>query len=41
MNGLTYYSPVLLFCTPENIRKLLGFSVFSGGIEKQHLAVMD
>ena len=25
---------------PENIRKLLGFLIFSGGIEKQHRAAM-
>ena len=42
---LTHYSPVLLFYiyplkTLENIRKLLGFLMFLGGIEKQHRAVM-
>ena len=37
---LTHYSPVLLFHTPENIRKPKGFLMFSGGIEKQHRAVM-
>ena len=31
--------PGLLFHTPENIRKPRGF-LFSGGIEKQHRAVM-
>ena len=31
--------PVLLFYTPENIRKPLGF-LFSRGIEKQHWAVI-
>ena len=25
---------------PENIRKALGFPMFSGGIEKQHRTVM-
>ena len=39
-NILTDYSPVLFFYTPENIRKTLGFLMFSGGIEKQHRAVM-
>ena len=34
---LTHYSPVLLFYTPW---KPLGFLMFSGGIEKQHRAVM-
>ena len=37
---LTHYSPVLLFYTPENIGKPLGFLMFSGGIEKQHWVVM-
>ena len=36
---LTHYSTVLLFYTPENIRKPLRFLTFSGGIEKQHRAV--
>ena len=26
---------------PENIRKPKGFMIFSGGIDKQHRAVMD
>ena len=30
---LTYCSPVLLFYTPENIRKPKGFLMFSGGIK--------
>ena len=38
--GLTHYSSVLLFCTPEKIRKPEGFLIFSGDIEKQHQAVM-
>ena len=38
---LTHYSQVLLFHTPENIRKPLDFLMFSGGIEKQYRAVMD
>ena len=33
--GVTYLYP------PENIRKPLGFLMFSGGIENQHRAVMD
>ena len=33
LRGLTHYSPVLLFYTK-------GFLMFSGGIEKQHQAVM-
>ena len=39
---LTHYSPELLFYTPWNIRKPKpeGFLMFSGGIEKQHRAVM-
>ena len=37
---LTHYSPMLLFIPPENIRKPNGFLMFSGGIEKQHRAVM-
>ena len=38
--NLTHYSLVLLFYTPENIRKHLSFLMFSGGMEKQHWAVM-
>ena len=40
---ITHYRPVLLFYTPENIGKPLGFLMlmFSGAIEKQHQAVMD
>ena len=37
---LTHYSPVLPFYTPVNIKKPKGFPMFSGGIEKQHRAVM-
>ena len=37
---LTHYSPVCFSILPENIRKPLGFLIFSGGIEKQHRAVM-
>ena len=37
---LTHYSPVLLSIPPENIKKPKGFLMFSGGIEKQHRAVM-
>ena len=37
-------SPITAQCcfsiTPENVRKPLGFLMFSGGIEKQHRAVM-
>ena len=40
MDSLTHYSPVLLFYTLENIRKPKRFLLFSGGIEKQHRAVM-
>ena len=36
---LTYYSPVLLIYTPEKI-KPSGFLIISGGIDKQHRAVM-
>ena len=32
--SLTHYSPVLLFYTPESIRKPKGFLMVSGGIEK-------
>ena len=38
-NGLTHYSPVLLIYTPWKHQKTLGF-LFSGGIDKQHQAVM-
>ena len=37
---LTHYSPLLLFYSPEKIRKPLCFLVFSRGIEKQRQAVM-
>ena len=37
---LTHYSPVLLIYTSEKVRKPLGFLMFSGGIDKQHQAVM-
>ena len=37
---LTHYSPVLLFYTPENIKKPKFFLMLSGGIEKQHRSVM-
>ena len=40
LTDLTHYSSVLISIPPENIRKPLGFLVFSGGIEKQHRAVM-
>ena len=36
---LTHHSPVLLIYTPANVRKPLDF-LFSGGIEKQHRAVI-
>ena len=41
--GLIHDGPgVAYLCTPsENIRKPLGFLMFSGGIDKQHRAVMD
>ena len=41
--SLNHYSPVLLApsWTFENIRKPLGSRMFSGGLEKQHRAVMD
>ena len=31
---------VVCLYRPENIRKPLGFLMFSGGVEKQHQAVM-
>ena len=37
---LTHYNPLLLFYTPEKIRKPLCLLMFSGGTEKQHQAVM-
>ena len=37
---LTHYNLVLLIYTLRNIRKHLGFLMFSGGIDKQHRAVM-
>ena len=38
---LTHYIPLLLlFYIPENIRKPLVFLTFSGGIKKQHPAVI-
>ena len=36
----THYNPLLLFYTPEKIRKPLCLLMFSGGTEKQHQAVM-
>ena len=38
---MTHYSPVFLSYPPKNIRKPLGFLMFSGGTEKQHRAVID
>ena len=39
--SLTHYSPVLVFYTPWKHQKNLKVSLmFSGGIEKQHRAVM-
>ena len=38
-SGLTHYSRCCFFIPPENIRKVLDFLTFSGGIEKQHRAV--
>ena len=37
---LTHYSQVFLYITPENIKKPLGFLIFSGVIDMQHRAVM-
>ena len=33
--------PGVAYLPPENIRKPLGFLMFSGGIDKQHRAVMS
>ena len=38
--SLTHYSPVCFSIPPENIRKPLGFLMFSGSIEKQHWTIM-
>ena len=39
---MTHYSPVFLsYPPPKNIRKPLGFLMFSGDTEKQHRAVID
>ena len=37
---LNHYSLCCFSIPPKNIRKPLGFMLFSGGIEKQHRAVM-
>ena len=37
---LAHYSPMLLSIPPENIRKPKGFLMFSGGLDKQHWAVI-
>ena len=37
---LTHYCHVLLIYTPENIRKPLGFRMFSSGIDEQNWALM-
>ena len=40
ISQFTHYSSVLLIYTPENIRIPYVFLMFSGGVNKQHRAVM-